>query len=164
MKCIKLSRIGVWQVKNLQIYFLLFLLFSGCKRVTVEANDNPQGYADSQVVGIWKITEILSDKAYDWDGNGTKEKDVFATYSDCEKNMLYQFIQDKTGIYQLNCNTTKNGTWLILNTLYLVWTAEGSAQRNEKISNMTSNQFYTSRTMQIVLGETITITSKWQRQ
>ena len=82
MKCIKLSRIGVWQVKNLQIYFLLFLLFSGCKRVTVEANDNPQGYADSQVVGSWKITEILSDKAYDWDGNGTKEKDVFATYSD----------------------------------------------------------------------------------
>ena len=132
--------------------------------MTVEANDNPQGYADSQVVGTWKITEILSDKAYDWDGNGTKEKDVFATYSDCEKNMLYQFIQDKTGIYQLNCNTTKNGTWLILNTLYLVWTPEGSAQRNEKISNMTSNQFYTSRTMQIVLGETITITSKWQRQ
>ena len=157
MKRIKLSRIGVWQVKYLQIYFLLFLLFSGCKRVTVEANDNPQGYADSQVVGTWKITEILSDKAYDWDGNGTKEKDVFATYSDCEKNMLYQFIQDKTGIYQLNCNTTKNGTWLILNTLYLVWTAEGSAQRNEKISNMTSNQFYTSRTMQIVLGETISV-------
>lgn len=150
--------------KDLRLLLLIVLFFSGCKRVTVEANDNPQGYADSQVVGTWKITEILSDKAYDWDGNGTKEKDVLATYDDCEKNMLYQFIQDKTGVYQLNCNTTKNGTWLILNTLYLVWRPEGNAQRNEKISQMTSNQFYTSRTMQILLGETITITSKWERQ
>ena len=164
MKHIKPYRMAATLVKVLQIYFLFFLFFAGCKRVTVEANDNPQGYADSQVVGTWKITEIISDKAHDWDGNGTKEKDVFETYTDCEKNMLYQFIQDKTGIYQINCNTTKNGTWLILNTLYLVWTPEGSAQRNEKISNMTSNQFYTSRTMQIMLGETITITSKWERQ
>ena len=163
----KYGKPGQTAVKTLQIGWMLVtvaMIFSACKRVTVEANDNPQGYADSQVVGTWKITEILSDRLYDWDGNGTQEKDVYATYDECEKNMLYQFIQDKTGVYQINCNTTKNGTWQILNTLYLVWIPEGSAVNNEKISNMTSNYFYTTRTVHISLGDTYIVTSKWERQ
>ncbi len=151
-------------VQTFGFWIILSVFFSACKRITVDANDNPQGYADSQVVGTWKITEVNSDKAYDWDGNGTKERDIYATYDECEKNMLYHFLQDKTGLYQLDCNTTKNGTWQILNTLYLLWTPEGNAQRNEKISNMTSNRFYTSRNMQVMLGETYVITSTWERQ
>jgi len=158
---------GLTIIKATNLFMICMVVamsFSACKRITVEANTNPQGYADSEVVGNWKITEVLSDRLYDWDGNGTKEKDVYATYDECEKNMLYQFIHDKTGVYQINCNTTKNGTWQILNTLYLVWIPEGSAVNNEKISNMTSNYFYTTRTVHISLGDTYVVTSKWERQ
>ena len=145
--------------------FCIMVLLASCKRVTVEANDNPQGYADSQVVGSWKITSIKSDKAYDWDGNGVSETDILGTFTECSKDMLFTFEPNKTGVYKLNCSITKNGTWQIINTQHLVWQAEGGSAQQEQLANMTSNKFNTIRKVQFTLGGDIyTVTTTWERQ
>ncbi len=130
----------------------------------IESNNNPQGYADSQVVGLWKITAANSDFPYDWDGNGSPETDIYATWTDCLKNNSFQFFGDKTGIFQLNCNETHNGIWQIYNLRQLEYTPDGMSTEVEKFISMTSNQFKTTRTHTIPGGQTYTITKTWTRQ
>lgn len=149
----------------ISLAYCIVIFLGGCKRVTVEANNNPQGYADSQVVGSWKITSIKSDKAYDWDGNGVAETDVLGTFTQCSKDMLFTFEPDKTGVFKLNCSITKNGTWQIINTQHLLWQAEGGSAQQEQLAQMTSDTFNTIRKVQFVLnGPIYSVTTTWKRQ
>ena len=149
---------------------LLYLLFccaflSACNdHLKIEANNNPQGYADSQVVGAWKITALKSDIAYDWDGNGTPETDIFNSWSACDKDHLYTFVGNKTGVYKINCSTTVNGVWQIFNTQQLEYTPDGMSTLAEKIVAMTSNEFKTTRTVAVTSGQIFTLTKTWTRQ
>jgi hypothetical protein len=114
------------QLPQFILFFITVIVTISCYKVTVDKNNNPQGYADSQVVGTWKITSIKSDKPYDWNGDGASETDIFSTYDDCKKNNSYQFFSDKKGNYQLSCNNTRDGTWEILDTKILEWIPQGS--------------------------------------
>jgi hypothetical protein len=134
-----------------------------CNKITVDKNNNPQGYADSQVVGTWKITSIKTDKPYDWNGDGVTETDIFSIYDDCNKDNSYQFFSDKNGSFRLNCNTTRDGTWDILDAKILVWIPQGSFANHEELDNMTSISFNTIRKEQIG-GQIYTITTTWERQ
>src|SRR5688572_33382679 len=109
----------------LYLFLAGFILNSCNDHLEIEANNNPQGYADSQLVGLWKVTALTSNAPYDWDGNGTTETDVYSTWSDCQKNNLYRFDGNKTGVYQLNCNTTHGGVWQIFNVQQLEYTPDG---------------------------------------
>ena len=148
------------------IFLITSLIISGwsCNKITVDKNNNLQGYADSQVVGTWKITSINSDKAYDWNGDGVTETDVFSTYDDCKKDNSYQFLSDKNGIYKLSCNNSLDGTWDILDTKILVWIPQGSFAYNEELDNMTSISFNTIRKEVFTPGQVYTIITKWERQ
>lgn len=147
------------------IFFLLLLvLFNSCRRVTVEKNSNPQGYADSQVVGTWKITGATSDREYDWDGNGTKETDFYSAWTDCAKDNLYQFYQSKTGTYQFDCNLTKEGTWVLADAFRIVMIPDGGLPIEERIITMTSNSFTSTSTSEPVSGQRFTISKVWTRQ
>jgi hypothetical protein len=153
--------------QQLTIIFLIVSLIVtnwSCNKITVDKNNNPQGYADSQVVGNWKISAINSDREYDWNGDGIAETDIFSTFDECKKDMQYQFFSDKKGIYKLNCNNTRNGTWDILDTQILVWTPEGSFAYYEELDDMTSDSFNTLRKEQIAPGQIFTITTTWVRQ
>lgn len=142
----------------------LFFLASCNDHLKIEANNDPQGYADSQVVGLWKITSVSSDLPYDWDGNGSTETDIYSTWTSCQKDNLYRFSGDKTGVYQINCNTTRNGEWQIFDVRQLEYTPEGMSTLVEKFISMTSNQFRTTRTESIPSGQVLTITKTWSRQ
>lgn len=149
---------------SLYIFLLGILLYSCRDHLKIESNNNPQGYADSQVVGDWKITAFVSNAPYDWDGNGTAETNIFETWTSCEKDNLYRFVGDKTGSFKLNCSLTKNGGWQIFNTRELTYTPEGFATEIENIIAMTSNEFKTSRTVGAGIGQTFTVTKTWSRQ
>ena len=153
-------------VKYRYLTYLLassILLFSCNDHLEIEANNNPQGYADSQVVGEWKITAVHSSIAYDWDGNGTPETDIFNSWSDCDKDHLYTFVGNKSGVYKLNCNTTLNGVWQIFEVRYLEYTPDGLSTLSEKIISMTSNEFKTSRSFTTPSGQSCLITKTWTR-
>jgi hypothetical protein len=150
------------QLPQFILFFITVIVTISCYKVTVDKNNNPQGYADSQVVGTWKITSIKSDKPYDWNGDGASETDIFSTYDDCKKNNSYQFFSDKKGNYQLSCNTNRDGTWDILDTKILEWIPQGSFTNQEELDNMTSISFNTIRKEQRA-GQVYTITTTWER-
>ena len=153
-------------MKCLILYlFVLVFFISACNgHLKIEKNDDPPGVADSQFVGSWKITAINSDIAWDYDGNGTTETNIFATLSVCEKDNLYTFVGDKTGTFKLSCSLTKNGSWEVINTTYLVYTPFGLSPESEKVVSMTSVQFKSVLAITLSNGQPANITRTWTRQ
>ena len=150
---------------NRLILYLLLCFFISCNdHLKIEANNDPQGYADSQFVGTWKITAINSDVAWDWNGDGTTETNIFGTLSNCEKDNLYTFVGDKTGTFKLNCSLTKEGSWAVVNTQYLIYTPLNLSPESEKVILMTSVQFRSTLAITLSNGQPATITKTWQRQ
>ena len=148
------------------LFMLLFciLFLQSCYKVEVEANTLPQGYSVAQIIGAWKITGVSSDKLYDWDGNGTTEKDIYATWSDCLKDNLYQFNSNYSGTYKLTCTDSKTGSWRLDGTVTLAWKAGGSAEVYEKIISMTSDTMKTETQSTQSNGQTYIITKVWTLQ
>ena len=142
--------------------FISILHFS-CYRVTTEANSLLQGFSVAQIVGTWKITAASSDKAYDWDGNGVTETNMYSTWTDCQRDNLYQFVIDHTGHYKTTCSDSKTGIWLLTGTT-IVWTPDGSGSQYEKIEALTSNMINTTSTIQVPNCEIFVITKVWTRQ
>jgi len=139
-----------------------FVILSCGKNITVDKNDDIQGYSDSQVIGTWKITAVTSDKPYDWDRNGTKETNIFSTYTACEKDNLYQFFPQKTGLFKLNCNAANPGNWQ-LSTTSLSFTPDGGFSEMHTITEMTSVFFKSTKRVQFG-AEVFVVTSTWTRQ
>ena len=65
-------------MRRLILYLITSVFFiSSCNdHLKIEKNNDPQGYADSQFVGSWKITALSCDVAYDWNNDGTTERDI----------------------------------------------------------------------------------------
>jgi len=159
-------------MKRLVLYLFssAFFITSCNDHLKIEKNNDPQGYADSQFVGAWKITAVNSDIAYDWNNDGSTERDIYGTWSSCEKDNLYTFTGDtatggnKKGTFKINCSVTKTGVWEIVNTKYLVYTPFGLAPESEKIISMTSVQFQSTIALTLSNGQPATITKTWARQ
>ncbi len=149
---------------SLLCFILLIGIFPSCYKVEVEANNLPQGYSVAQLIGKWKITAISSDKAHDWDGNGTSETDIYSTWSACQKDNLYQFNTNYSGTYKLNCADTKTGTWRLDGTTTLVWAPSGSTSSFEKITYLTSDTFKTETYITLSNSQTYKITKVWSLQ
>lgn len=153
----------------LYLFTLLFIISSCNDHLQIEKNNDPQGYADSQLVGAWKITAVICDVAYDWNNDGTTERDIYSTWTPCERDNLFHFTGDtatagyKQGTFKINCSVTKTGVWQIVNTTYLVYTPSGLSTESEKIINMTSVQFQ-SILLLTLNGLPATITRTWTRQ
>jgi hypothetical protein len=143
---------------------LISLIISSCSPHNKNENYNaPQGYADSQLVGSWKITAFTSDTPYDWDGNGNAETNIYNNWDACEKDNLYIFAGDKTGSFKINCSVTKPGSWTIIDTKQLIFDVEGVGSQSEKFISMTSDQFKTT-TIVMANGKNFTLTKIWSRQ
>lgn len=152
-------------MKKLRTLLLISLVFISCnEHLKIERNNDPKGFADSQFVGTWKITAVTADVAWDYDGNGTTETNIYATWSSCKKDNLYTFVGDKTGTFKVDCTNTKNGSWEIVTTQYLYYTPLGSSPESETVIQMTSIQFKTTIAITLSNGQPATITRTWTRQ
>lgn len=158
-------------MKRLIPYLLVSIfLISACNdHLKIEKNNDPQGYADSQFVGSWKIVAASSDVAYDWNNDGSTEKDIYGTWSSCDRDNLFTFTGDtlsgsyKTGTFKINCSVTKSGEWQIIDTKYLVYTPLGLGTESERVIEMTSVQFKTILLLTLN-GQPATMTKTWARQ
>ena len=145
--------------------FITILLFSACKKhIQNNANQDTQGYADSQVVGTWKITAVVSDVLWDWDGNGIPEKNIYNTWTACQKENLYNFIGDFTATFKLTCSVSEPGTWKIIDTKYLEYATISVGLESEKFISMTNVEFKTTKDYTLSNGQPATITKTWSRQ
>lgn len=152
----------------------LCLFISSCNdHLKIEKNDLPQGVADSQMVGSWKIIAVSSDVAYDWNNDGSTERDIYSTWSSCQRDNLYTFSgdtatgADKRGTFKLNCSTTKNGVWQIVDDnrkWYLLYTPETLLLETERYISMTAVEFKTAIDLTLPSGQPATITKTWARQ
>jgi hypothetical protein len=135
----------------------------------IEKNNDPKGFADSQFVGSWKITAISSDVAYDWNNDGSPERDIYSTWTSCERDNLFTFTGDtamagyKKGTFKINCSVTKTGEWQIVNTKSLLYIPLGLGPESETVIDMTSLQFQ-SILLLTLNGMPATITKTWTRQ
>jgi hypothetical protein len=140
----------------------------------IEKNNDPQGYADSQFVGSWKITALSCDVAYDWNNDGTTERDIYSTWTSCQRDNLYTFTGDtlsaakKKGTFKMDCSVTNPGEWQIVfsdnpKSQSLVYTPLGLGPESEIITDMTSVQFQ-SVLLLTLNGLPATITKTWTRQ
>lgn len=148
------------------LYYVWFVPFIiSCNRhLDNNQNNNPQGYADSQLIGSWKITGYSSSQPYDWNNDGSVESNIYNTWSACAKDNLYQFSADKTGFIKTDCSASFQASWTIINTRYLVITPIGQSPESEKIVSMTSVEFQTSRDITVSTGQNMTLTKIWTRQ
>ena len=155
-------------MNRLILYIIAFTFFiSACNdHLKIDANNNSQGYADSQFVGSWKITAVSSTVPWDWDGNGSVESNIYSTWTVCQKDNLYTFVGDatKTGSFKLNCSTTADGNWRIINTQYLFYQPINLNPESEKVISMTSIQFITSLDIVLPSGQPASIIKTWTRQ
>ena len=159
----------------LYLFTSVFFITSCNDHLKIEKNNDPQGYADSQFVGSWKITALSCDVSYDWNNDGTTERDIYSTWSPCERDNLYTFTADtamdayKKGTFKINCSVTKPGEWqIIVDTIppkshNLVYSLSGLGPESEIVINMTSVQFQ-SVLLLTLNGLPATITKTWTRQ
>ena len=159
----------------LYLFTSVFFITSCNEHLKIEKNNDPQGYADSQFVGSWKITALSSDVAYDWNNDGSPERDIYSTWSPCERDNLYTFTADtamdayKKGTFKINCSVTKPGEWQIIvdtmppKTHNLVYSLSGLGPESEIVINMTSVQFQ-SALLLTLNGLPATVTKTWTRQ
>lgn len=147
-------------------YLFISILLLSCTSKIDDNNDinDPQGYADSQFIGTWKVTAAESDVAWDYDNNGTSETNIYLTWTVCQRDNLYTFAADKTGTFKLDCNNNKNGSWQVVATQYLNYTPIGSTTESEKVVQMTSVQFKSTLAITLSNGQPATITKTWDRQ
>ena len=158
-------------MKRLIPYLLVSIFFiTACnEHLKIEKNNDQQGYADSQFVGSWKIVAVSSDVAYDWNNDGSTERDIYGTWSPCQRDNLFTFTGDtasgayKTGTLKINCSVTKSGVWQIVDTVYLIYTPLGLGTESERVINMTSVQFQ-SILLLTLNGQPATVTKTWARQ
>lgn len=148
----------------LLLVFTSIFIFTSCYKIETEANSLPQGFSVSQIIGTWKITGITSDKAYDWDGNGSPESDIYNTWSECKKDNLYQFNSNYSGVYKLDCNSTRDGTWYLNGTTILAWAPVGSSLEFEKIVYLTTDTMKTQTQVTNPNGQVYTIIKVWKLQ
>jgi len=159
----------------LYLFTTAFFISSCNDHLKIEKNNDPQGYADSQFVGSWKVTALSSDVAFDWNNDGTPERDIYSTWTACERDNLYTFTADtatgayKKGTFKINCSVTKPGEWqIIFDTIppksqSLVYNLSGLGPESEIVIDMTSVRFQ-SILLLTLNGQPATITKTWTRQ
>lgn len=139
--------------------FALFLLFvlSSCQKSDVIRDER-------SLDGVWRVTDIRSDRAYDFDGDGRTETDIYGSYTSCQQDIVIDFASDGYGRMRQGCNAYwENITWRLSN---------GNRQLDIQLPddqlNLSISQFdnYTIRGIdQVVLdGRNYQITYTLQRQ
>ena len=84
----------------------VIFLFSSCSKNT----DIIGG--QQNIEGTWAITGISSDRAYDFNGDGRTETDIYGSYTSCGRDIVLQFQSNGYGQIRQGCNSSwQNMSW-----------------------------------------------------
>ncbi|HEY0041225.1 MAG TPA: hypothetical protein VGB71_11210 [Flavisolibacter sp.] len=95
-------------------FYLLILALSiigltSCQKTDILADER-------NLEGTWAITGIVSDRAYDFNGDGRSETDIYNTYGSCGRDIVILFEQNGYGEMRQGCNAPwQNISWRLAN-------------------------------------------------
>lgn len=92
------------------LLLIVVFIFSSCKK----SNDI---IADQRnIEGTWYVTGITSDRAYDFNGDGRTETDIYSSYSSCGRDIVVTFQANGYGQMRQGCNAPwQNASWSLQN-------------------------------------------------
>lgn len=90
-------------------YSLLVLasvvILSSCQKTSVYDRQ-------TNIEGTWSITGIRSDRAYDFNGDGYQETDIYGSYTSCGRDIAVSFESGGYGQMRQGCNARwQNISW-----------------------------------------------------
>ncbi len=86
-----------------------FAVFSSCNKYDISQDP-------SSIEGTWAVTSINSNQAFDWDGDGRTETDIYGTYNSCQRDIQLYFQYNGYGQIRQSCNSGwQNITWTLSN-------------------------------------------------
>jgi hypothetical protein len=86
------------------------LIFAGCQKNNDIITD------ERNIEGTWQITGITSDRAYDFNGDGRTETDIYGTYNSCGRDIILVFQPNGNGQIRQGCNAPwQNTSWQLNN-------------------------------------------------
>lgn len=145
-----------------QLYFLGFALllitiFSSCQKTDVITNEQ-------DLEGTWAITGITSDRAYDFNGDGYTETDIYGSYNSCQRDIVVVFQTGGYGQMRQGCNAYwQNISWRLSNNNHQLDIGLPNDELNLQVSQFDN---YTIRgTDQVTInGNIFNITYTFQRR
>ena len=89
----------------------IIIVFSSCQKNSDDVISDQQN-----LEGTWAITGISSDRAYDFNGDGRTETNIYGTYSNCQQDIILVFNAGGSGQIRQGCNASwQNMTWGLIN-------------------------------------------------
>ena len=83
--------------------------FSSCQKSDVIQNQQ-------SLEGTWTVSGITSDRAYDFNGDGRTETDIYGSYTSCGRDIVVVFQSGGYGQMRQGCNAPwQNANWQLLN-------------------------------------------------
>ena len=92
------------------VSFALALVgFTSCQKNSIIADER-------NIEGTWAVTGISSDRAYDFDGDGRTETDIYGSYTSCGRDIVIVFEPNGYGQMRQGCNARwQNISWQMTN-------------------------------------------------
>ena len=78
--------------KLLQLACLIVASIGCSNKENTPVPDNESPIVAQKLIGVWTMTAQTSSVAWDWDGNGSTETDMYANYSACLKQTSLKSI------------------------------------------------------------------------
>ena len=124
-----LRRISTTSFSLLAVLFF----FSNCTKDAV-VNDT------DDIVGTWAVTDIRSDMAYDWNGDGRTETDIYGSYSFCQRDIVLVFDYNGYGQSRQGCNASwRSMSWQLTNNNRTLNIGLSGDDLNLDLTQFTSN-------------------------
>ena len=158
----------------MRIILFSCLLFLSCNKGgysnrTTEPPKDPLGLS-TKLMGSWKLSAESSNPAYDADGNGTLETNLFAIYDACRKDAGFNFSNNGKGSIRQNCSLNWSMNWEIKNNsteLHYNFSTNGGSTYGSfletKIIELTNSILKISFVTQPPNGQFYTITSTYTK-
>lgn len=141
---------------------LLLVIFGSCKKSTDTQEPDYTEQNKALLVGKWAYSVRTVSPAYDWDGNGTAETNVFAVMSDCQKGFFIEY-KSAGGIIKQDCTQpNKSITWELQDNGKLIkYVIAGVAHGSENIVSINSTTLVTETKIEPPSGPSYILTNTY---
>lgn len=153
-------------MKTLIIGIIALLSICSCSKNGGTEQPDMTNQHTALVTGTWEIVAKTGSIAYDWNGDGTPETDIYSSMTGCQKGFNIYFAPGMDGVVHQDCATLqKQITWNLSDKGWkLNWTITGSSAVSEKIISISATQLRTETKAQPPGSNEITITTTYQKQ
>ncbi|MDQ3278179.1 MAG: hypothetical protein M3Q06_07625 [Bacteroidota bacterium] len=144
-------------VTLLTIVFFALIAFSSCEKADVITDEQ-------SLEGTWVVTDIRSSRAYDFNGDGRTETDIYGSYNACQRDIVVVFERSGYGRMRQGCNAYwENINWQLSNNNRQLVIQLPNDELN--LSNLQADNYTIRGVDRVTLnGNSFDITYTFQRQ